>query len=290
MSDVLEFGFESGNVIKNTTVDFFKQTKSGEKTRVSIISFQKVYDIGFAKESGVKGSPLTDSEKAEIIAKIDKNLAEQYKKPVSELTEADRLDISRPKFAVSHTHYKDGVGSIKCASKYEGNTVTKPNVCCEKLGDAEQMVGVVVMTYPVKDGIKVDEELLAAKKYVNFYMWRMNAKKYMKIRDAYAEAKSDDRLIIDLIVTLDGDPKYQKQQIVAGSNAVWARGPLGSETRQWVLNQGLKLWKHVPNNLGYDMKMDKLLEKLGQSPQALESGNSAADTPRLVGNYDSLLG
>lgn len=287
-SEVMEFSFDDGKVIKNNAVDLFKQTRSGEKTRLSLISFKKFSDGVLASKARDKGAALTDAEKADFIAKVDKKLAEQLGKTVEALTEVDRLDIKAPRFAFAYTHYRDGVGSVRCASKYEGSNVVRPELCCNKLGDADQTVAAVIMSYPVKDGMQVDEELLAARKYVNFYIWRMSAKKFRKLEDAYKEARGDDKFTIDLIVTLDGDPKYQKQQIVPGSNAVWAKGKLDSEARNWVLDQGLRMWKHVPNNLGYEMKMDKLAEKLGMGSPSL-SGGDATEAPRLVSSYDDLI-
>lgn len=291
MSDnsVFEFGFDEGTVIKNQAIDRFKQNRSGQKDRISIVSFKRVHDGVLAAKAREKGSPLTDAEKAELIAKIDKKVADQLSKPVESLTEADRLDIRSPKFAFAWTHYKDGIGSIRCLSQYEGKQVVKPELCCNQMGDADQTVGMLMMTYPVKDGVQVDEELLNAKKYVNFYVWRMNAKKFRQIEDSYKEARGEDKFTIDLLVTLDGDPKYQKQVVTAGSSAVWAKGKMDSEVRAWVLDQGLRNWKHISGNLGFDMKIDKLREKLmggGQNPATGEAGGEA---PRLVQSYDQYL-
>lgn len=291
-SEIQEFSFDDGKVIKNNAIEQFKQTRPGEKSRLSIVSFKKFSDAVLAGKARDKGAPLSDAEKADFISKIDKKLAEQLGKPVESLTEVDRLDIKAPRFAFAYTHYRDGVGSIRCASKYEGGTVVKPELCCNKLGDADQTVATIVMTYPVKDGMQVDEELLAARKYVNFFIWKMSAKKFRKLEDAYKEARGDDKFTIDMIVTLDGDPKYQKQQISAGSNAVWAKGKLDAEARSWVLDQGLRNWKHITGSLGFEMKMDKLAEKLGlgggfSSPSLGDGG--ASETPKLVSNYDDLL-
>lgn len=290
MSDnsVFEFGFDEGTVIKNQGIDRFKQNRSGEKNRVSIVSFKRVHDGIFVAKGKEKGSPLTDSEKMELTAKIDKKIAEQLGKSVEDLIEVDRLDIKAPKFAFAWTHYRDGLGSIRCLSQYEGKNVVKPELCCNKMGDADQTVGMIIMTYPVKDGVQVDEDLLNAKKYVNFYVWRMNAKKFRQIEDAYKEARGEDKFTIDLIVTLDGDPKYQKQVITPGSSAVWAKGKMESEIRSWALDQGLRNWKHVSSNLGFDMKMDKLREKLlggGSSSQS----NQEAEQPKLINSYDEFL-
>ena len=292
MSDnsVFEFGFDEGTVIKNQAIDRFKQNRSGQKDRVSIASFKRVHDGVLMQKTREKGSPLTDAEKAELIAKIDKKIAEQLGKPVEQLTEVDRLDIRSPKFAFAWTHYKDGLGSIRCLSQYEGKQVTKPELCCNTMGDADQTVGMLIMTYPVKDGVQVDEELLAAKKYVNFYVWRMNAKKFRQIEDAYKEARGEEKFTIDLIVTLDGDPKYQKQVITPGSSAVWAKGKMDSEIRSWVLDQGLRNWKHISGNLGFDMKLDKLREKLsGGGSNTPAVGGGEGDSPKLISSYDTYL-
>lgn len=287
MSEYTEFSFDDGKVIKNTNVNTFKQTKPGEKTRVSIVSFKKYSDTVLASKAREKGSALTDQEKEDFITKIDKKLAEQLGKSVDQLSETDRLDIKSPRFAFAWTHYLEGSGSFKCLSKYEGMNVVRPEACCNKLGDAQQTVGTIIMSYPVNDGLAVDEELLAAKKYVQFMVWKLSSKKFRQVEDAYKDARSDDRFTVDLMVTLDGDPKFQKQQITAGSNAVWAKGKIDSDTRSWVLDQGLRLWKSVPGTIGFEMKLEKVHEKLGLSNGS--SGGSDSDSPKLISSYDDLL-
>ena len=292
MSDVMEFGFDDGKVIKNQGVELFKQSRPKEKTRVSIISFKKFADVVIAKKAKEAGHPLSDQEKAEIIAKVDAKLAEQLKKPVEQLTEADRLDIKSPKFAYAFTHYggeNSGIGTIRCLSKYEGNTVTKPELCCDKFGDADQTVGVVVMTYPVGDDMQVDEDLLKQKKYTTFNVWKLSSKKFQKLQTAYAEARADGRQVIDLGVELDGDPKYQKQIINGMSSAVWARETMDPSVKAWVLDQGLRAWKYVSNNLGFEMKKDKLIEKLGGGGSSPQMGAASAEKPQLVQSYDTLI-
>ena len=66
MSDnnVFEFGFDEGTVIKNQAIDRFKQNRSGQKDRISIVSFKRVHDGVLASKAREKGSPLTDAEKA----------------------------------------------------------------------------------------------------------------------------------------------------------------------------------------------------------------------------------
>lgn len=289
MSDVMEFGFDDGKVIKNQGVDLFKQSKNGEKTRVSIVSFKRFHDGVLAQKAKEKGSPLTDQEKAEYIAKVDAKLAEQLKKEVSQLTEVDRLDIKQPRFAYAFTHFGEGVGTIRCLSQYQGNQVVKPEICCDKFGDADQTVGMVIMTYPVDSDLQVDEQLLMQRKYTSFYIWKMSAKKFQKLQTQYVEARNDKRFVIDLSVILDGDPKYQKQNFAAMSSPIWAREGADPELRRWILDSGLRAWKHVSNNLGFEMKKDKLLEKLNMAPAALGSGAESAEAPALISGYDQLL-
>jgi len=298
--NLMEFGFDDAKVIKNQGVELFKQSKKGERSRVSVISFKKYHDVVLAAKQrekiGPDGKmiPLTDVEKADYIQKIDAKLAQQLGKPVDQLTDVDRIDIKQPRFKYGFTHYGDGVGTIRCLSKYEGTTVAKPEICCDKFGDAEQTVAMVVMTYPTDDSLQVDEDLLKAKKYTGIYIWKMGSKKFKKLETAYVDARNDKRFVIDLSIVLDGDPKYQGQIITALSGAYWAREGGDPSVRQWVLDQGLRAWRHVDNNLGFDMSKDKLLEKLGGGGggggggHSLGSGDSG-EAPRLVHDYGSLL-
>jgi len=285
----MEFGFDDAKVIKNQSIDKFQQAKPGQKDRVSIISFKRFHDVVLGAKTKEKGAPLSDEEKATYIAKIDTKLAEQLKKPVSELTEVDRLDVKSPRFGVAFTHFGEAVGSIRCLSKYEGSTMTKAELCCEKLGDADQTVASVVMTYPLDNDGKVDLDLLKARKYTNFYIWKMSGKKFKKLESAYADARNDNRFTIDLRVTLDGDPKYQKQQIEAASLATWARDDMDPAVRAWILDQGLRAWKHIGNNLGFEMTKDKLIEKLSAGGGSHSSNEASAEAPKLVAGYDALI-
>lgn len=294
MSDsVLEFGFDDAKVIKTSGIEVFKQTRPGEKSRVTIVAFKKFHEEVLIRKAKEKGSPLTDEEKAQILSKVDQKLAEQLGKPVEKLVESDRLDIRKPKFSVAFTHYQDGIGTIRCLSKYEGSTMVKPEECCNRFGDADQRIGTVVMTYPIDNQGQVDADLLKMRKYTNFYVWSMSSKKFKRLESAYVDARNDKRDVIDLRVTLDGDPRYQKQQIEAASTAFWAREDCDPEIREWVLDQGLRAYKHVAQNLGYEMKLDMLMEKLGQlhgsGGSSQSSSPSQAETPKLVSSYDDLL-
>ena len=296
MSDCVEFGFEDAKVIKTVGVETFKQNRPGEKHRISVISFKKFHDDVLIRKANEKGSSLTDEEKAGLLIKVDQRLADQLNKPVEQLTEADRLDIKKPKFSFAFTHFHDGVGTIRCLSKYERSTMVKPEECCNRFGDADQKVGMVIMTYPIDDKGQVDGDLLKMRKYTNFYIWVMSAKKFKKLEAAYVDARNDKREVIDLRVTLDGDPKFQKQQIEAASTAFWAREDADPEIRAWVLDQGLRSYKYVSQNLGFEMKLDKLMEKLGQLPGGSGGSSSAqissgaqADTPKLQTSYEDLL-
>jgi hypothetical protein len=287
MSDVIDFSFDEAKVIKPQGIELFKQTRSGEKHRVSLISFKKFHDVILATKAKEKGAPLSDAEKAEFISKIEKNLADKLGKPEKELTEIDRLDITSPKFSYAFTHYGDGVGTIRCLSKYEGNNVLKQEICCDKYGDADQTVATVCMTYPVDSNFGVDEDLLKARKYTNIYVWRLGSKKFQKVDQTYKTAKEDNKLVIDLKVTLDGDPKYQKQTIEAAASAFWARDGVDPAIRTWVLEQGLRAYKHVGDNLGYAMSKEKLLERLSGSAPAFSGGEE--EKPKLSSGYNSLL-
>jgi hypothetical protein len=293
MSNVIDFGFDSAKVIKVSGVEVFKQTRSGEKHRVSIVSFYRHHDIILARKTAEAGRDLTDEEKAQYMSRIDAKLAERLKKPVEKLTEVDRLDITKVKLSMAYTHFHDGVGTIRCLSKYEGQTMVRPEVCCDRFGEADQKVGSVIMTYPIDDKGQVDAELLKMRKYTNFYVWVMTAKKYKKLEAAYTDARNDKREVIDLRVTLDGDPKYQKQQIEAASTAFWAREDADPEIRNWVLDQGLRAHKHVGFNLGFEITRDKLMEKLSMLSSGASSSQVSAsaqsDAPRLVSSYDELL-
>ena len=299
MSEAMEFGFDDAKVIKNQGIDQFKLSKDGERARVSVIAFKKFHDSVLAVKAKERGAPLSDEEKAEMIAKIDKKLAENLKKDVKDLTEVDRLDIKSPRFQFAWTHYdktelKDGgVGTIRCLSKYEGNTLVKPELCCDRFGDAEQTVATVVLKYPVDADLQVELDIFKMKKMTEVSIWRMSSKKFKNLESTYKDAFNDKRFCIDLRVKLMGDPKYKNLIIENAGGATFAREDMDAAVRNWVLDQGLRAWKHVGNNLGYEMTKDKLAERLTGSSKSSSSSSDSNDTeqaqPKLVGSYDELL-
>lgn len=287
MSDIVDFGFEESKVIKPQGIERFKLSRSGEVGRVSIISFKKYSDVVIATKQREKGEALSDDEKAEMIVKIDAKLKERLGK--TELSEADRMDIQTPRFSFAYTHYDDKIGGMRCLSKYNGQNVVKAELCCEKFGDAEQTIATVVMLYPTNRDGSVDMDYLRAKKNIDFQILRMTAKKYKKIESTYKDAVAVEQPTIDLKLTLDGDPKYQKFQIESGSVALWARKDADPELRNWVVEQGIRCHKYVKNELGYELSREKLVEKLnGVASQSTSSVNE--EKPRLQAGYDKLLG
>ena len=293
MSNIMDFGFDDSKVIKTAGVEKYKQDRPGKVDRVSLVAFKTFHDVLLAAKAREKGEALTDGEAAEICAKIDSKLAENLDKKPEDLTEVDKLDIKSPRFSFAFTHWGEGVGSIRCLSTYQGTTLVKPAQCCDKLGDAEQTVGTVIMTYPVDRQNQVDMELLIQHKYTEFWIWKLSSKKFKKLEGAYIEARNDDRPVIDLKVELDGDPRYQKQLISIASSATWAREDTDPEIRKWILDQGLRSYKYVSHNLGFEMKADALAETLGgQAASAASlaaSPETSASKPALQASYDDLL-
>ncbi len=287
-----EFDLDNTEAVKVKSIENFKQQKPGEKARLSIISFRKMSDVIIDRKQKEAGRHFSDSEKAEIIAEADKKLAAKLNKSVSQLTEVDRLSLDNVRLMTERTHYKDGIGTIRCMSKFEGNNLSQQEICCQHLGEPSQKIGTIVMKYPVDKHGKVNQDLLRNREYIEFYVWAFSPKKFDQIRSKYAEAKGDDppRSRIDLNVTLDGDPKYQKQLIeIASGTPFFLREDFPVDMRVWILDNGIRLFKHVSDSLGFSMKKDTLLEKLG-----LSSGSSYDDdkpTPQLnsASSYDDLI-
>lgn len=293
MTNIMDFGFDDSKVIKTAGVERFKQDRPGVIDRVSLIAFKTFHDVILGGKAREKGSTLTDAEKADICAKIDAKLAENLGKKPEELTEVDKLDIKSPRFSFAFTHWGEGVGGIRCLSAYEGTTLVKQELCCRKMGDADQTVATVILQYPVDKQIQVDMALLKERKYTELWIWKLSSKKFKKVEGAYIDARNDNRPVVDLKITLDGDPRYQKQVIEVASSATWAREDTDPAIRQWVLEQGLRGYKYVKDSLGFEMKAEALAEKLGgqaASAAALAaSPETSASKPALQQSYDDLL-
>lgn len=303
MSDVIEFGFDDGKVIKASGVEEFKLARAGEKARITLIAFKKYSDGIIAKKAkerwenmsdgekegkSLSLSLLTDQEKLDLVTQIDKKLAERLGKPVEKLFETDRLDITKPKFWMGFTHYKDGVGTIRCLGKYVGSTLEKPGKCCDKFGEAEQHAVTPILQYPVGEHLQPVIQMMKDKVYTYIWLYKMSSKQYKRLESTFVEAAADGKPTMDLKVTLDGEPKYKKH-LYESAVCTWAKEDFDAELRNWILDQGLRAAKHCPNRLGMEITEQKLLEKLGESPAALASGAAEA-APKVQSSYAGLLG
>lgn len=293
MTDILEFGFEDSNVVKSNDLEMFKQSANAKKHIISIIAFKKHSDKVLAKkhaEARAAGKSLSEAEIADVLAKVDAKLAERLGKPVESLTEVDRLDPTSPRFGVANTHYAEGVGSFRCLSTFSGQNVTKREICCEKYGDPQQQVATIIMTYPGQG--QVDKELLKQQKYVEFYAWRMTGKKFQQINQTYTDARNDEKQVINMRVTLDGDEKYQKQKIEVQGHATWNLEGF-EDTRQWVLDTGYRMFQQIDKTLilGQKWTKDKLLSKMSGSGAAAQitGGDDEKPKPQLTTSYDELI-
>ncbi len=304
MSDVMEFGFDDGKVIKNSGIDEFKIEQKGGRARISLVAFKKYSDAILVRkvkerwenmsESERAGKSLslslfTDQEKLDIISKVDAKLAEKLGVPVEKLREIDRLDTESPKFWMAHTHFRDGVGTFRCMGTYKGSTLLEAGRCCDDNGEAEQRAVTIVLKYPVDEKLIPNEQMMKDRLYTEILLYKLSAKQYNRLESTFLEAREDGKPRMDLKVTLDGDPKYKKH-VYETSTCFWGKENFDPATRDWILDQGLRATKHCPNNLGAELKLQAYLEKIGQSPAAMGSG-AAEDRPKSMagGNYKSLI-
>ena len=293
--DAFEFGLDSAQVVTVNSVEKFEQKASKQKNIVSIICFRKYSDGVLAKKTMEKGSPLTDEEREEFIKKVDEKIAANLGKTVEELTEMDRLDTSSPRFAMSRTHYieTNKVGTIRCLSTYNssGEIVKKAQCCKVDPKEAQQVVATGVVVYPT-DNDEVDLDLLAMKKQLNFFIWKLSATKFKKIEALYKNARNDKKPFIDLSVELDGEAKYQKQNIATmGGLASFLRDDLkkesGVDVKSHILERGMKIFKSTDDVLGFKMDAAKLAEKL--SGGAKNTTSEQESRPQTV-VYNNILG
>ncbi len=300
-SDVIEFGFDDGKIIKPSGLEQFKLSRAGEKARISLCAFKKLSDGVIVQKSRERwdgmseeerqgktiSTSLTDAEKLDLVQRVDKKIAERLGKPVEEVREIDRLDITNPRFWMGFSHYKDGVGTIRCLGKYNGSTLVTPGRCCNEIGEADQHAVTAIIQYPVAEHLQVNAQLFKERQYTYCWMYKMSAKQFKRLEGTFVEARAEGRSTMDLKVTLDGDPKFKKH-LYESASCVWAKEDMDPDTRAWVLDQGLRAAKHCQGSLGMEITEAKLLEKLGKSPAALSSGAAEA-APRANMSYSGLL-
>jgi hypothetical protein len=300
---VMQFGFDDAEAVVNTELPVFLQSASERKSRISVISFKshvQVWIDKFVAEN--KALPSTD-EINEQRKKIDEKLADHLKKPVDELTEVDRLNIQVPAFASAMVHYKQGVGSVQCLSKWEKGSRVTNEICCDRMDEPKQKIGCAIAHYVgLDENLDPNMDVLRLKQGLKFNAWMMNPSKYTSVKVSYNDGRRQLRemeentgkklpAVFDLRCELDGDPKFQNQKL-SHMGCKWAHSTVPKEVQNFVLAQGLKIFKMLEKGnkqMGYEISKEKLAEKLSSGSSSSGSSQDTADKPQLNSNYDELI-
>lgn len=300
---VMQFGFDDADAVINTELPIYQQSASEKKSRISVISFKthlQVWIDKFISEN--KAAPSTE-EINEQRKKIDEKLSAHLSKPVDELTEVDRLNIQVPAFASAMVHYKQGVGSVQCISKWDKGSRTTNEICCERMEEPKQKIACSIVNYvALNDDLEPNMDVLRLKQGMKFNAWMMNPSKYTSVKVSYNDGRRQLRemeentgrklpAVFDLKCELDGDPKFQNQKL-SHMGCKWAHSSIPKEIQNYVLAQGLKIFKLIEKGnkqMGYEISKEKLIEKLSSGSSSSSSSSASDDRPQLNSDYDALI-
>jgi hypothetical protein len=274
-------GTEDKKHARSNQLDWFKGEK-GRSYRVAFLYFNPLdASIVLAMKARAKkeGKELT---KAEVVEKINQALAkraEQIGKPVDELAEWDKLDITNVRFKKIEAHYKEGVGFVLSRLGKDG---PEADQVWKTMGDVKNYFTTVLLVYPSNhEGELIKTELATGFKVVP---WRFSGKVYETLHQRSASLRQNNLSIAsqDLILKCT-NTDYQNFDIDAAGPALWPKNPKFSET---VLSKAYALYeKLVPFR---EMSTADLRIKLGISGGSGGSSDAGVTDDEFNGLLDSV--
>lgn len=262
---------------KSNNEEWFKGEK-GVAYRVSFIYFWPLaVAIAAAAKRQAKdkgAAPPTKEQLAEVAKKALAKRSEELNKPIDQLQEHEKLDLSEPHFKKISAHYKEGVGFVVSRLGKDG---AEADEVWKMLGDAKSYFCSAILVYPTNRQGELDKASFATNWKV--LPWRFSSKVYTQLLAQANSLRSNDLTIADqdLIITCTNSEFQNFDKIESAGKALYRKSPKLQES---VLSTAIKLYpKLTPFR---ELSTADLRIKLGLSTAARGEDVSTDDMEDLL--------
>lgn len=261
--------------------DWFKMTQKGQQVRASFVYFHSVDANAvsvFVKKARKNNEKVTREQVLEVAKQALEQRASELEKSVDELTDIEKLDLSKNHFKALKAHYQEGLGYVISRLGKDGADADE---VWKRLPDPKTSFTTLLLIYPtnsegtinaaeLKDQIKNNK--------LNLMPWRFSNRVYEEVWKANNSLRHNDLTLASQDVLLEcKDPKFHNISVSAVGKAIWQQK---DTLRNAVLRSATNMYdKLVPFR---ELTTDQLREKLG-----LGGGISEADVS--LDNFDDVL-
>lgn len=210
-------GQEDKKHARSNQVEWFKGEK-GRSYRAGLVYFHPL-SIAIARALKKKNPGATKEQMVEAYTKVITKRAEDLKKAVDQLTEAEKLDLNNVQFKKIKAMYKEGVGYVVSRLGLDGSDADD---VWKMMGEEKIYFSSVLVFYPTnKDGEPIKEQLATG---WTVKPWRFGPKVYGRLHQVAASMRENDLSIAgqDLMLKCT-NTDFQNFDVDPGGKALWRR-------------------------------------------------------------------
>ena len=209
---------------KNNQEEWFKGEK-GVSYRVAFVHFWSLVSSAAATaqaKAKEKGETLNREQLVELAKKALAKRAEELGKPVDQLQEHEKLDLTEARFKKIKAHYKEGVGFVVSRLGKDG---AEADEVWKMLGEQKSYFCTVLLVYPANREGELDRDEVTKKWKV--IPWRFSTKVYGQLHEQASSLRANDLTIADqdMVITCT-NAEYQNFDKMRGAGkALYRKNP-----------------------------------------------------------------
>lgn len=209
---------------KTNDQEWFKGEK-GVAYRVAFVHFWPVV-VALAsvaqRRAKEKGETLTKEQLIELAKKALAKRGEELSKPVDQLQEFEKLDLSEARFKKIKFHYKEGVGYVVSRLGKDG---AEADEVWKMLGDQKTSFCTVLLVYPTNRQGELDRDMML--KNFKVVPWRISTKVYGQLHGQASSLRNNDLSIADqdLVITCTNSDYQNFDKMEGAGKALYRKNP-----------------------------------------------------------------
>lgn len=225
---------------------------------------------------------LTQADVDTIVQKAFKARADELGKPVSELTDIDKLDRSTAKFKKVRAHYQEGMGFIVSRLGMEGSDADR---VWRQLSEPRVYYVTLMVFYLTDNKGQIIRDKEAFQAGLQVKPWRLSEPSYQEFEKTKNTLMTNNIPVAGQDFLLDcKDPTYQKFTVTAAGKAIWAQK---EDFAQLVLTKAIPWYEKLQPFR--EMTTEQLRQKLGGGGgPTTSSSSSSASLPSGAGSSPAL--
>ncbi len=215
---------EDKKYARSADQEWFKGDQ-GATYRVSLVYFWPLVittALAAQRRAKEKGEQVSKEQQIELAKKALAKRSEELNKPLDQLADWEKLDLSETRFKKILAHYKEGFGFVNSRLGKDGADADE---IWKMLGDQKSYFCTILMIYPTNRSGELDREEVT-KKY-RIMPWRLSSKVYGQLHGQASSLRANELSISDqdLLITCTNGEYQNFDKMEGAGKALWRKNP-----------------------------------------------------------------